>query len=199
ERYRQLVELSPNGIVIARNGRIAYANPAGARLLGASTAQELLGRPVGEFVSADARSSVTDRLTRVLNNGGADYLGREHFVRIDGNPLEVELTALPFLYEHEPAVQVIFSDITPNKEMEAALHESEHRLHTVASNVPIVLFALNRAGTFTLSEGKGLETLGLKAREVVGRSVFDIYRDSPKILEAIRRGLAGETVASILE
>src|SRR5208283_1140644 len=48
ERYRQLVELSPNGIVIARNGRIAYANPAGARLLGASTAQELLGRPVGE-------------------------------------------------------------------------------------------------------------------------------------------------------
>ena len=199
ERYRQLVELSPNGIVVARNGRIVYINPAGARLLGASTAQELLGRLVAEFISADARRSVTDRLTSVSNCGGADHLGRERFVRTDGNLVEVELTALPFLYEHEPAVQVIFSDVTRNKEMEEALHESEHRLHAVASNVPVVLFALNRAGIFTLSEGKGLAALGLKPGEVVGRSVFDVYRDNPKILDAIRRGLAGETVTSILD
>ena len=198
ERYRRLVELSPNGIVVARNGRIVYINPSGARLLGASTAQELLGRPVGEFVGADARSSVTDRLSSVSSCGGADHLGRERFVRIDGVPLEVELTALPFLFEHEPAVQMIFNDITKNTEMEEALHESEHRLQTVASNVPIVLFALNRAGIFTLSEGKGLAALGLKPGEVVGRSIFDVYRDNPKILEAVRRGLGGETVTSIV-
>ena len=96
ERYRQLVELSPNGIVVARGERIVYINAAGAKLLGASSAQELLGRRVGEFICPEARTTVTDRLTRVTRNGGADHLGIERFLKMDGNPVEVELTALPF-------------------------------------------------------------------------------------------------------
>ena len=35
--------------------------------------------------------------------------------------------------------------------------------------------------------------MGLKPGEVVGQSVFDVYRDRPDILENMRRSLAGET------
>ncbi|MBN1812943.1 MAG: GAF domain-containing protein, partial [Anaerolineae bacterium] len=75
----------------------------------------------------------------------------------------------------------------------------EERLRTVISNVPIVLFALDREGVFTLSEGKGLEALGLKPGEHVGQSSLDLYRDAPGILEDCRRALAGEVVTSIRE
>jgi len=85
------------------------------------------------------------------------------------------------------------------KRAEEALPESEERLRAVISSAPIVLFALDRQGVFTLSEGKGLEALGLKPGEVVGRSVFDVYRDVPEIGENIRRALAGEEFTSIVE
>ncbi len=71
-------------------------------------------------------------------------------------------------------------------------------LKTVVANAPIVLFALDPDGVFTLSEGRGLDALGLKAGEVVGKSVFDLYRDYPLILDACRRALKGETVTTVL-
>jgi len=90
-------------------------------------------------------------------------------------------------------------DITERKRVEEALQESAERLHTVVSNAPVVLWALDRDGIFTLSEGLGLKALGLNPGEVVGQSVFDVYRDVPKILEDNRRALAGESFVSIVE
>jgi signal transduction histidine kinase len=61
----------------------------------------------------------------------------------------------------------------------------------------MVLFALNRDGVFTLSEGRGLEPLGLRPGQVVGMSVFDVYRSEPGVLAATRRALSGEELYSV--
>ena len=65
----------------------------------------------------------------------------------------------------------------------------------VVNNAPIVLFAVDRKGVFTLSEGQALKSLGLKPGQVVGTSVFDLYADFPKITDSIRLSLAGETTS----
>lgn len=81
-----------------------------------------------------------------------------------------------------------------------ALYESlEERLRTVVSNAPIVLYALDKEGRFTLSEGKGLEALGLKPGQVVGQSVFEVYRDAPEVLEYVRQALAGDAFYTTVE
>jgi PAS domain S-box-containing protein len=77
---------------------------------------------------------------------------------------------------------------------EQALESTVNRLDTVVSNFPLVLFALDEAGTFTLSEGKGLDQLGLEPGEVVGDSVFDWYGWHEGISDGIGRALDGETV-----
>ena len=76
------------------------------------------------------------------------------------------------------------------------LRESQELLSTVVTGAPIVLFAVNKEGEFTLSEGTGLDALGLIPGEIVGQSVYDVYGDVPQIVEDIRRALAGEEITS---
>jgi PAS domain S-box-containing protein len=79
----------------------------------------------------------------------------------------------------------------------------EKRLRTIVANVPIVLFSTDRRGTITLSDGRGLEALGLRPGQLVGLSALEIYgrvalaAEGGGILEGeevFRRALAGETV-----
>jgi len=69
----------------------------------------------------------------------------------------------------------------------------------LTSQSPIIIWAVDKAGIFTLSEGKALEQLQLKPGEVVGKSVFDVYRDFPEIIRDVRRALGGETVTDVIE
>lgn len=78
-----------------------------------------------------------------------------------------------------------------------AIRAIDARLQAVIANAPIVLFALDRDGVFTLSEGKGLEPMGLRPGAVVGRSAFDIYANDPQVVENLRRALAGDTFTSV--
>ncbi|MFP4439255.1 MAG: PAS domain S-box protein [Chloroflexaceae bacterium] len=72
-------------------------------------------------------------------------------------------------------------------------------LQMIISHTPILLYAFDRNGIFTLSEGKGLDVLGLQPGQVVGMSVFDLYHDQPQVLVALQRALAGETFSTLLE
>jgi len=75
----------------------------------------------------------------------------------------------------------------------------EERLQTVVSNAPVVLFALDRQGVFTLAEGQGLKSLGIELGTLVGKSACDLWRSVPGAREDTRRALGGEAFASFME
>ncbi len=72
-----------------------------------------------------------------------------------------------------------------------ALAASDAQLREVVANMPIVVYVVDRAGLFTLSDGGGLGKIGLRPGQVVGLSVFDVYRDFPVIVGNMRQALAG--------
>ncbi len=80
----------------------------------------------------------------------------------------------------------------PDQSDACPLGNSNQLLRSVVSGLPLVLWAVDWEGRFVLSEGAGLEALGLRPGEVVGRSVFDVYAGVPEICENVRRALAGE-------
>ena len=77
---------------------------------------------------------------------------------------------------------------------EAALVASEERLRMVIGNAPLILFTLDPDGVYTMSEGAALAALGRERGDAVGRSVFDVYRDHPDLLDYTRQALAGTAV-----
>ncbi|HEY2413166.1 MAG TPA: PAS domain S-box protein [Pirellulaceae bacterium] len=123
QRYRSLVELAPDAILILDSDIIRYCNPAGLALLGASSEQELLGRPSDFFFHPDEREAAALR-RRMIRETGQPAPPREFRLRRLDNqePVIVESCAAPCLYQGRPAIQVLMHEITKRKRVEASLN-----------------------------------------------------------------------------
>ncbi len=128
ERYRQLVETSPFGIVVHVAGVVKFANPAAARIIGADSAEALLGRNAIEFVVPEQRASVAERIRRVLEDKLPAVTVEEQYLRLDGRRIDVEVFGSPVQYQGSVASQVVFNDITERKRMERERRELERRV-----------------------------------------------------------------------
>ncbi len=115
ERYRKLVELSPDGIAIHQEGRFVFINPTGMEILGARESEELLGRDILEFVHPDFHGVFLERLAHLTKSGTDLPLAEEKFLRLDRTEVDVEVVTLPFTFNGKPACQAIFRDITERK------------------------------------------------------------------------------------
>ncbi len=124
-RYRKLVELDPNLIAIHSDKRIVFINPAGAQLLGAEKPEDLIGKPVMDFVHPDYQPIVEERMLHMQAVQTGVALLTERFVRLDGTVIDVEVSGMPFTYEDHPAILVIARDITAWKQAEASLHQAK--------------------------------------------------------------------------
>jgi PAS domain S-box-containing protein len=127
ELYRRLVELSPDGILICEDARIVFVNPTAARLFGATTAEQLLGRSIFDVFRPASHALLRECLAR-LTAGHYVAPVEETVERLDGVETEVEITGTLLGDAGGRAIQLIVRDVTERKRAEAALRESEERL-----------------------------------------------------------------------
>jgi PAS domain S-box-containing protein len=138
-RYRDLVDLSPDAILVHGDGRFLFANDAAARLLGAGAPDELLGKPVLEIVHPDYRRVVEQRLHDEAAGQRAPLL-EQRFLRLDGSVVDVEVAGIPITYGGRPAGQIVVRDITDRRHSENRLREAESRYRTLVERVPAVTY-----------------------------------------------------------
>jgi PAS domain S-box-containing protein len=127
ERYRNLVEMSPDAIAVHQQGKFVYVNPAGGELVGARDPRELVGKSVLDIVHPAYREIVVQRF-RQTTEGEKAPLMEEKFIKLDGTPIDVEVAAIPLTYQGKPATQVVVRDITERKRAEEELRRSASAL-----------------------------------------------------------------------
>ena len=120
QRYRSLVELSPDAILVNRNNRVALVNPAAMRLFGATSPEQLMAKPPLDLFHPDYHEAIRERIGLLLKGRPAPLL-EEQIVRLDGTVRDVEVTAAPYVDPDGTAIQVVLRDITDRKQMEADL------------------------------------------------------------------------------
>jgi PAS domain S-box-containing protein len=203
-RYRALVESSPDGIGIHQDGRIVFVNPAGARLLGAQNPDELVGKPIEDIIHPDYREVVRERIRRSLAEGQPAPPLMEKFIRLDGSTIDVEVTAVPIIWEGRPAMQVVFRDITERKRMEEELKASEERYRDLFENANDGIYILDRAGRIVSFNRKAEEITGYTLEEVRGQSYTLFLPPGPERKKARRaflknmRGQSDKTELTII-
>jgi diguanylate cyclase (GGDEF)-like protein/PAS domain S-box-containing protein len=121
ERYRQLVELSPDAILVHCGGTLVFANTAAVRLFGAQGSEQLLGRRAIDFVHPHSRELVREQGRKIREERVSLHPVEQLIVRLDGSSLDVEAAAMPFVYQGRRAIQVVIRDITLRKVAEAQI------------------------------------------------------------------------------
>ena len=200
EHFRSLIENASDIVtIVGDNGVFRYASPSVERVLGYGPA-ELLERSAFDLVHPEDIALVAEALARALQQPHSPQLAEFRFRHQDGSWRVLEAVGQARV-DRGGAAQLVVNarDVTQRRRQERALRESKERLRTVIAGAPLVLFAFDQHGIFTMVEGRGLDALGFRPGQLVGRSVYELYADLPQALADVRRALAGETFSSTVE
>jgi PAS domain S-box-containing protein len=193
-RYRNLVQLSPDAIIVHTDGKIVFLNAAAVKLTGANIFKDLLGRPIIDLVHPDDRDLVGRRVKQALSGGKAE-LQELRLVRLDGTAVDVETVGSGILYQGQPSVQVIIRDITTRKQAEAERERLLAERDRTATQLEAVLNSMSEGLIIADPKGKIL-TMNHAALALWGfESVDEVKRhlsEFPKIMDV--RELSGEVV-----
>jgi PAS domain S-box-containing protein len=144
EKYRSLVENSPDAVVIYAEGKIAFVNDEGIRLVGAQNKEEIIGKPVLQFIHPDSIASVIQNMEEMILDNNASPTVEEKFIDLAGNSIDVEIKGIPTIFEHKAAVQVIIHDITKRKQSLVELNNM-NRVYSLISQINnLILRSKNR-------------------------------------------------------
>ncbi|MFK7697024.1 PAS domain S-box protein [Paenibacillus sp. HJGM_3] len=173
ERYRILVESSPEPIVVFTDSRISFANSAAAKLVGAETADSLIGGRIYDFIHPEYVTDLTRRVGQLLQDGAASEMMEKKLIRLDGQVLDVEVRAVAVNFGEAFSVLLLFRDVTERKQVEMELLERERQYRRVLklSPEPIVL---HREGIVQFVNDMGVKLFaGKSLDDFVGRSIYD--------------------------
>ena len=177
QRYRNLVELSPDSILVHREGEIIYANPAAAALVGAADSDQLVGKSLGDLVHPDYRTLLIGRLQALEEGSTTLPLAEYKVIGLDGNTIVVDAVGGQTMIDGKPAVQSILRDITDRKQAEEALRENEERFRTVVDNLPSAVFLKDPNGHYLLVNKRYEEWYDTNTDELAGTTVHDRFSE----------------------
>jgi PAS domain S-box-containing protein len=189
-RYRILVELSPDAVMVAAEGRLLYANTAARRLFGGRQGQDILRRSPVELADAGSR----ELLASMTGGAGVRSIpvlpAEVKLLRLDGEAVEAELSAAPIAYDGRPATLMVLRDITARKRAEESLRLSEARYRAIVEDQSELICRWRPEGTLTFVNEAYCRYFGRKRDELVGTAFLPLIpeEDQP-LVQAHLRGL----------
>lgn len=198
-RYRELLDNSSD-IVYTHDleGKLITWSKAGELITG-FTQRELFQKHIAELAPPEQREAVKRWIQQTIE-GKSPGIYELVIVAKDGSRITLDVSTRAITQDGKPVGILGFArDITERIQAQEALKQSELRLRAVVTNVPVILFALDRQGVFTFCEGKGLEALGMKPAQVVGHSIRTLDRFFPGIASHFERAISGEPFVALQE
>ena len=128
QRYRLLVESSPESVIVILDGIVRFANPAAVRLFKAGSERDLAGKPMLDLVHPDSRKKALELRKGIFATGNNGPMTEMKYVRIDGTAFEGESQGSLVLFNGAPGLQISLHEITARKAIEHERQQFERKL-----------------------------------------------------------------------
>ena len=187
--FEIMAEESPNMVFVNKNGRVAYANKQCQKVM--EYTKDELSAPTFDFLrlmAPESRGLIRENYTKHMN--GLEVLPYEYrLVTKTGKTLDALITTKLINYDGGRAILGIITDVTPYKNLEKALRDSEQKyrttidalgdpIHVVDSALRIVLMnnAFNQLNESIGIRGSLIGKTVQEAYPFLNRSVEEEYR-----------------------
>lgn len=196
DRYRALVEISPDAILLHQDGKILYMNPAALQLIRASCPEEVIGKKVLDIVHPAQREKVRLFIQKDLG-GDLTPIIELPLIRLDGTIVPVEGRGVRTVIGGSPAVQVTLRDVTERKKTEETLRQSEERYRSLAEASPDLIFVISRADRVEYVNSHAAAMLGMPADQIIGKDRTVLFPKDLRLQQAERLRKVFETERSV--
>ena len=174
---RAMIDNIPDYIYVKdAQGRFMVANPHLARMMGAETPEELLGKTDFDFYSREVASGFYEEEQEMIRSGQPLYNHEETNVDSAGNVVHILTTKVPLLDSdgHIIGIAGVGHDITARKVMEAALREAEQKYRGIFDKAVVGIFQSTPEGCFLSVNPSMAFTFGYDSPDEMTASITDM-------------------------
>ncbi|HYF84321.1 MAG TPA: PAS domain S-box protein [Clostridia bacterium] len=131
ERYRTLVELSPDAIFVSVDGKTVFSNMAGVKMLGANSRESIYKGDILDFIHLDTKALTEQHINGIINGEDILSMSEQKIRRLDGRSIEIEAVSSIVPYRGENAVMCVARDISERKRTEEMKHTMDENMKLV--------------------------------------------------------------------
>ncbi len=175
KRYRQLVEMSPDAILVYAQGKIIFTNDAGNILFGANNNEELIGKSITDLFFPDAIDVSKVHAKYITKDESLKSLREQQIKKLDGTTVSVELTASNVFFHSVKAVQVVLRDISERKRVEEELRNRQREVNTLLDSLPAYAFFKDSRSRYITANRIFCNAIGYRKEAIVGKTDFDFF------------------------
>ncbi|MCX4095025.1 diguanylate cyclase domain-containing protein [Nocardia sp. alder85J] len=172
--YRDLIEHSPTALIMHDGKRVVFANPAAARLLGATAIDELIGRLVTDFIDPVDIPAMVKRLGALRDTGDTSERAGVRAVRLDGGIVDTEVVGVLTVWQGRPAYQVVIYDMSAQRRAEAAQRRAEMYFTAVVEQLEEGVCVIDRNGRIESVNPAATRIFGNEGQDLVGVSILTL-------------------------
>jgi diguanylate cyclase (GGDEF)-like protein/PAS domain S-box-containing protein len=177
DRYRLLLELSPDGIVVHEDGLIRWGNQAAAEFVGVPDLNDYLGESLTQFIHPDSLLETLERIASLKEDEAATKPAEATLVRLDGSNIVVESLSVRTKWDGRPAYQVILRDLSLRKKAEEAMRYQAKLVEHVSD----AIIGLDPDGRIDSWNPAAEQMYGWTCDAVIGRKFADVVGADPRL------------------
>ena len=184
ENYRLLFESAGQGILIAKDETIQFANAALAEIVGYPK-EVITTRPFISFIHPDDRSIVLNRHKMRLRGEAPENDYQFRVMTSDGTVKWLQINARMISWDGVPASLSFITDITDRRQAQDELRASEEKYRTIIEQMVDGYFEIDLAGNYTFVNDAESNIVGYAREEMIGMNSRQ-YLDEENLQKAMQ-------------
>lgn len=193
ERFRRLVELSPEPIVVHSGKELIFVNKACLEMFDIADPNEVLGKSILKFVPVHYQDIVKERIELMMQGGKAASM-EQQFIKLDGTLMDVEVSGVQLEFEGKLAIQLVLRDVTDKKKTQLELEESRQRYKSLFMHNPDAAYSMDLDGQLNNVNPALVKMLGYSEEELINMTFVPVVapEDLPLTMEKFQAASTGE-------
>ncbi|MBW2179794.1 MAG: PAS domain S-box protein [Deltaproteobacteria bacterium] len=177
QKYRDVVELSSDGIAIIQDSLVKFANRCLCEIIGYKV-EEINDTPFTDYFPPDELDKVADRYQRRMAGEDVESMYETKLIHRNGTIIPIEINVGVISYKDSPAELAFVRDITERKKIEEALRQSEEKHRTIIENIKEGYLETDLSGIVTFANDSLRDMMGYSREKIIGMIYYkDILKN----------------------